>query len=68
MLTLYKFAKKHFKLLYLIFILKSPIYPGVGDLNFENPGGPGGGGLKISWGSENPTLKNPTSYLVKAGF
>jgi len=46
-LPLYKFAKKYFKLLYLIFILKSPIYPGVGDLNFENPGGPRGGGFKV---------------------
>ena len=27
--------------------LKSPIYPGVGDLNFENPGGPRGGGFKV---------------------
>ena len=27
--------------------LKSPIYPGVGDLNFENPGDPRGGGFKV---------------------
>ena len=35
-------------------VAKTPGSLGWGIYNFENPGDPGGGGLRLSWGLENP--------------
>ena len=37
-----------------LFYVVNPTPVGVGDLKSENPGVPGGGGLRLSWGFPNP--------------
>ena len=50
--------------------LQKPRGPrGWGIYNFETPGDPGGGGLRLSWGFPNPTThathgKNPKKSLI----
>ena len=43
--------------------LQKPRGPrGWGIYNFENPGDPGGGGLRLSWGFPNPSYEDENEY------